>query len=426
MKVLLVSTWDSKGGAAVASSRLWKTLKRHTSLEIEYLVFFKHDSTSGSIRFFEGWKHEILTWFYFVKERLFFWFYEKDSTVRYKFSPAKFGVNLYNHPLVKAADIVHLHWVNFGFLSLSGVRSLLERKKVVWTLHDMWFFTGGCHYNEGCRKFELTCLNCPYIKGNREKDLSTTVFEIKYELFTKFRSQLYITPPSKWMTSELKKSTIGKHLYHKTIPYPIDTEFFKPKNRKDILSKMGLEAKKKYLLFGAMNLEDQRKGFQYIRKIFNEGLIEDEVCLLLFGKINNESFLQNIPNVQLGFVRSHRILVDIYNLAHCFLLPSQMDNLPNTAIESIACGTPVIAFDVGGVSDIIEHKREGYLAQPFDIRDFAKGINYAIEEKNFERLSSQSREKAVTVFSEKHIAQLHENLYQSLTNNYPNSSPGNK
>jgi len=418
MKVVILSTWDNVGGAAVAAKRLVKALSKLSDIDVHYIVLFKKDKSNLSQSYFGGLWGKWIPWVYFILERLSFYPFEKSKDVRFQFSPARFGVDVLKNKQIREADIVHLHWVNFGYISLQSLTSLLRQKKVVWTFHDMWFFTGGCHYSNNCRNFEKKCGHCPYVKHGGSNDLSHIIWLKKNRILNSEDHGLNIVAPSRWMLSEFTSSSLVNGITAHQIPYAIDTDIFKPGDRKELCTKFSLEENKLYLLFGAVNLKDERKGFQFLKEVFNKGLLDIEFELLIFGNDEDDSdSLSQIPHRRLGYFCSEQELSEVYAVADIFLLPSLMDNLPNTAIESIACGTPVAAFDVGGISDIIEHKKEGYLAHPYNISDLAGGIQFILDKANTTTLSKNCREKALQVFCEQTIANQHIQLYQALINN---------
>ncbi|MBC7408548.1 MAG: glycosyltransferase family 4 protein, partial [Arcicella sp.] len=342
---------------------------------------------------------------------------------RFIFSQAKIGIDISNHPLIQKSDIIHLHWINFGFLSLNSLEKLfIIHKPIVWTLHDMWVFTGGCHYSRECTNYERNCGNCvQFLKDPAENDLSHQVWERKKEIFSK--ANVTIVTCSEWLAQKARESSLLKDKTIVSIPNPIDTDVFRSIEKSIARGNFKLSPDKKYILFGAVKISDARKGFAYFAEaisIINQQLIinnidSDNIEVLIFGQAQAADF-EGLPfkvNI-LGKLSDLETIATAYSVASVFVSPSIEDNLPNTIMESMACGTPVVGFDVGGIPEMIDHEKSGYLAKYKSSEDLAKGIYWILFNADYQLLANNSRQKVLDNYSEKVVAEKYKKVYQSL------------
>ena len=422
MKITILSTFDNFGGAAIAASRLNKALNNNGLLS-NMLVQDKKGNLPNVESIAQNWFQKKLALLRFALDRYQFAFYEKNKDVRFIFSQAKIGVDIHNHPLIQQSDIIHLHWINFGFLSLNSLEKLLiTNKPIVWTLHDMWVFTGGCHYSRECINYEKNCGNCvQFLKNPSGNDLSNQVWEHKKEFFSK--ANVTIVTCSEWLAQKARESSLLKDKTIVSIPNPIDTDVFRPIEKSIARGNFKLSPDKKYILFGAVKISDERKGFAYFAEaisIINEQLIINNIDLvnieiIIFGQAQASDF-EGLPfkvNI-LGKLSDLETIATAYSAASVFVSPSIEDNLPNTIMESMACGTPVVGFDVGGIPEMINHKKSGYLAKYKSSEDLAKGIYWTLFDANYEALVNNSRQKVLDNYSEKVVAEKYKKVYQSL------------
>jgi glycosyltransferase involved in cell wall biosynthesis len=356
----------------------------------------------------------------FATDRFYFMLHEKNKQVRFAFSPANTGTDISKHPLIQNADIVHLHWINFGFLSLQSIEKLIQTgKPIVWTLHDMWAFTGGCHYSGECKKYQTYCHSCPFLKSPQPKDLSYRVFEKKLALFAK--ASISFVACSNWLADCARQSRLIQNFYIQAISNPIDTTIYKPAEKSEAKKALQLSTDKKLILFGAFKITDTRKGFTYLLEALillqnKYPYMLNEVGLLVFGKTTEDDLWKNItfPVYNLGKVSQTEQLVNIYNAADVFVLPSLEDNLPNTIMESMACGTPVVAFNTGGIPEMINHLENGYLATYRSAADLAEGIYQVLFKQPYSLLSKASRQKVIENYSEEKVAEAYKQIYSKL------------
>jgi len=414
----LINTSDTGGGAPVACMRLLKALEAQ-SVDVKMLVQNKKTNEPRVISILSTWFDQQKANANLLLERLpFIFFYARNKSVRFAFSMANTGSSVINEPAVADADILHLHWTNFGFLSIDNLNELVQSgKPIVWTLHDMWAFTGGCHYAGICDHFKGECGDCYFLKNSGPGDLSHRGWIAKAALFADKPNITFITC-SNWLAREAKKSTLLKEFRIEAIPNPIDTAIYLPKDRTAARKKHGIGADVKLILFGAANIMDRRKGLTYLIEALNilkKDYPSGQVEIAIFGK--NKHFDVNLlpfPVHQLGLITSQTDLVDIYCMADVTVSPSLEDNLPNIIMESMACGTPVVAFDTGGIPDMIDHQQNGYLAQFKSGEDLARGIHHVLFLADSGEMATAARNKVINNFSNEKVAAQYINVYKSV------------
>ncbi|MBW4890544.1 glycosyltransferase family 4 protein [Mucilaginibacter sp. HMF5004] len=419
MKVTLINTSDAGGGAPAACMRLLNALAPD-GVDVHLLAQNKYTAEERVEAVADDALGELKAKIDFYCERIpFILFHERDETVRFAFSTAPAGSNISDNHLVRNADVLHLHWTNSGFLSIKNIRQLIAlNKPVVWTLHDMWAFTGGCHYSGDCDRFLNECGNCPLLKDASDNDISRKGWKRKKELYAGVKNLVFVTC-SNWLAEVARSSSLLKDFRIEAIPNPIDTDLYSPQNKSKARAKLDIAANAKVILFGAANINHTRKGITYLVEALyrlkadypQPGNIE----VVIFGK--NKGFdIAQIPFKvhQLGIINSQSKLAEIYSLADVFVLPSLEDNLPNMVMEALACGTPVVAFNTGGLPDLVDHKQNGYLAAYKSAEDMAKGIDFVLNSAEGNMLSSAARNKVVDNFSNEIVAAKYKALYQSI------------
>lgn len=390
MKIVHLSTYHTFGGAAIAASRLHHALLSE-GVESALLVQQTEREEANVVSFATGFWSKKLAFGRFVGERLYFSLKAESKDVRFHFSPLLTGVDITSHPLVQAADVIHLHWINFGFLSLKSLEKLFSLgKPVVWTMHDMSTFTGGCHYSRDCDNYLTHCHHCPYLRKPAAHDLSFRAFSQKITLFKNVN--LTLISPSQWLAVLAQKAATTQHLTTVAIPNLIDTSIFKPINKQEAKGKLGLNTKKKWMLFAGVNTQDPRKGFAYFKEathLLNDK--KEEWGIVVFGKAQSEEMVMlGLEVKSLGSIPADKV-VDVYQAAEVMVVPSLEDNYPNTVIEAMACGTPVVGFDTGGIREQILHFETGYVAELYSSEDLAKGIQFALDNPHYEQLSEANR-----------------------------------
>ena len=279
------------------------------------------------------------------------------------------------------------------------------KKPIIWTFHDMWAFCGAEHYTNDNRWQE------GYTKENRSKneggfDLNKWTWKRKYKYW---KQPIQIISPSKWLAECVQKSKLMSEWPVSIIPYPIDLNFWKEVNKKTAREILGIPQDIDLLLFGSMGGSlDYRKGFDLLKnslKKFKKNFEFRNFELAVFGEGTKKNKTKEVDfSIRyIGKLQDDISIKLMYNAADALVITSRQDNLPNTAIEAQACGLPVIAFNIGGLPDIIEHKISGYLASAFDLDDFANGIDWVLNRKLTRNLNEQSRENALKKFSPKKL-----------------------
>lgn len=340
------------------------------------------------------------------------------------FSFPVWGNDISGHQLVKSADIIHLHWINHAFLRPQDIAKLSGlNKPIVWTFHDSNAFTGGCHVRYDCDYFMKECGNCPILKYQGPDDSSHQIWKKKENAYSKL--DITIIAPSRWMVESVKKSGIFGSANVVNIPNTLDTNVFKPTAKLEARAKLGLDPGKFILMSGFMpSRKDLHKGTPYLIEaidlfIKNPEVSADSVELLVFGNRDEKNVPEfSIPTTFLGTISDDEKLALCYSAADVFLAPSLEDNLPNTVMESLACGTPLAAFTTGGIPDMVKHKYNGYLAEYRSSADLAAGIAWIYNYPDKAELNLNARQTIEDYFSEGTIAEKHIELYKSLLNNH--------
>jgi glycosyltransferase involved in cell wall biosynthesis len=424
MKIAFLNTDDFTGGAAIASLRLAQTIieKGH---DVTYFCVNKKSNHKFVKPIDNGFFFDLNYKFKFALERLFFSLYRKNKEVGFAFSPANTGFDLTKKINLKSFDLIHIHWTNFGFLSISDLEKVFSLNiPIVFTLHDMWLFTGGCHHSGDCLNFKESCGNCKqYLKKPSDFDLSFHVLVKKKKVFSKLNN-LNIVGCSQWITQRSQASSLLSKFTHFSIPNPLDKSLFYPKNKSTARQNLRLDSNKTYLLFVAMKVSVIWKGFYLLEESLNElkkthsNNESKDIELLVVGQANPldfESFPFKIH--LLGHIKDTELMNDIYNASDVFVTSSIQENLPNTIMESMATGTPCVGFNVGGIPEMIEHKKTGYLATYKSAPDLAKGINWVINESIIEELKTNCVEKVKSEFEKEVVATKYLEVYKSLTSN---------
>lgn len=333
------------------------------------------------------------------------------------FSPALMGYfRPVRDPRVQSADVVCLYWVNGGFVRPEALHGLTQ--PLVWRLSDMWPFTGGCHYSGSCTRYEQSCGSCPTLTSAREHDLSRRLWERKLVAWKDLN--LTVVAPSRWIAQCARESSLFRDRRIDIIPTGVDLERFKPVDMSVARLVWNLPLDKKLILFGALDPQgDSRKGHQLLLEalalLANEST-RDQYHAVIFGgsEPSNETVLP-IDATHVGHISDEERLALLYAAADVFVCPSLSDNLPNVAIEAIACGCPVAAFAIGGMADIVDHEQNGFLASFTDARELAQAVRWILEDANRRmELSRKAREKAERAFSLSQQAARYFTLYQEL------------
>jgi glycosyltransferase involved in cell wall biosynthesis len=319
--------------------------------------------------------------------------------------------NLRKHPLYKEADVITLHCIHEGFLSYLGLPWLTE-KPTVFNMHDMWAFTGQCHYSYDCDRWQTGCGKCPYPGYKLKRD--STHLEWKLKDWVYRHSKLHIATTGTWMTQKVKQSMLNRFPIQQ-IPNSVDTTIYTPRNQQEVRTELGLPLDKKILMFGALGLKDLRKGGDLLVKILQAlpDSLRSETVLITMGRQETLPGHVDIPTVNFGFVESDEQKAKLYAAADLFLFPTRADNAPLVLVESMACGTPMVSFQVGGVPDIVRPGFTGLLAEPENVAGFRDCIVRLLEEDVLRQsLRQKCREVAEQEYSMVLYTQRFVKLYQ--------------
>lgn len=323
------------------------------------------------------------------------------------------------HSFYKDADILNFHNLHTGYFNYLAIPSLTENKPAVFTLHDMWSFTGHCAYSYDCDRWKIGCGKCPYPDTYPAVSRDNTRLEWKLKNWVYSRSNLTIVTPSKWLTEQAQQSMLNRFPIHH-IPYSIDTEAYQPLDSEQCRSLLGIPTGKKVIMFGAESLKDSRKGGDLLLKALQNlpASLKAETVLLTLGNSGDTiSEAVEITTLNLGYVSSDRLKSIAYSAADLFIFPTRADNLPLVLQESISCGTPMVSFKVGGVPDLVRPGVTGYLATPEDADDFCNGIVELLEDDSLrERMSENCRAIAREEYSLELQAKRYLELYHHLQN----------
>jgi glycosyltransferase involved in cell wall biosynthesis len=411
MKTLIVSTDDGLGGAGKAAYRLLKSLQK-IHADATMLVEFKTTGDESVLRpnVFTRKLTENTASF---PAKLFARFYPAFES---KFFEANCIPNWIEKSIAQfESSIVHMHWISRGFIPISSIPQI--NKPIVWTLHDMWGFTGGCHYTGDCNRYSESCGACPQLGSSSERDVTRWIWKRKQRAYQ--RLNLTLVTPSHWLADRARESSLFQSFRIEVIPNGLDLNTFKPIDKRIARDLLSLPQDKMLILFGSYLNSDPRKGFQFLQPAIKRLSVAKpghNMEAVIFGATEpaNPPDL-GMPVRYLGRYQDELSMALTYSAADVFVAPSVQDNLPNTVMEASACATPSVAFNVGGLADLVEHERTGYLARPFEVDDLAYGLSWLLNEKqSLDACGKQARKKVECEFEASFIARRHQALYEEL------------
>jgi glycosyltransferase involved in cell wall biosynthesis len=422
LKVVHLNTYEGNGGAGRACLRLNNALKA-SGTDSSVLVFTHLKESTETKALSNNFFQKALAVLYILAERYLVQFFVK--ALKTPFSLQWFGRSVIKHPDVKNADIIHLHWINHGFLSPKFLAQLDELEKpIVWTFHDSNAFTGGCHVRYACEHFHKECGFCPLLKKSHKNDISHQTWMRKSRAYSELNC--HIVAPSQWMADSVKFSSLMGFRAVTVIPNTIETNVFKPYVKAEAKKMLKIPADKFVLMSGFMpSKNDKHKGTEYLIEALNDlstrpGVVKEDIELLIFGNKDNADMPEfPFKTTFLGTISNDEHLAKCYSAADVFITPSLEDNLPNTVMEALSCATPVVAFATGGIPDMVKHLENGYLAEYQNAEDLATGIEWLYQDENAPDIQKEARKTILTYFSEPVIAEKHMDLYQSLLNLQP-------
>jgi glycosyltransferase involved in cell wall biosynthesis len=312
------------------------------------------------------------------------------------------------------SDIVHLHWVGGGLLPIRDLRKL--KRPIIWTLHDSWPFTGGCHIPYDCELYRQLCGDCPQLRSQRERDLSRITLQHKLRHWRDL--EMTIIAPSRWIASLAATSTLFRDRSIKVIPNGLDLEVFAPFDKQEARKQLGLPQNARLILFSAFaGVANWNKGGDLLRDSLCRLCNLDDgrgILLLLAGSRRDPPAAYfPVPVVNYGVVNEDAKKRLIYAAADITAVPSRSENLCYVVMESMACGTPCISFPVGGVPDMVDHLENGYLAEALSSEDFAAGISWMFnDDARLAVMARNARQKIVANHGDIEIARQYATVYR--------------
>jgi len=416
MKILHLNTYEKTGGAAIAAKRIHNGLLQKGINSI-YRVAFR-STQNLSVHGPQKPKETILA---ILQHNINNFTARKyrSKNPKYYYSPGYFPGITANTIQSYKPDIINLHWISDCYIRIETISKI--DYPIVWTIHDSWPFTGGCHVPFDCRRYMEKCEECPALDSTTHRNLSTKVL-LRKKISWK-HSNMTIVAPSRWLAECSKKSSLFQNNRVEVIPNGIDVSCFKPVDKKTARSVLNLPLEKTILLFGGNNATNAKnKGFHMfkdsLQKIANK-LQPEKIIVAIFGEPKKpESFEAGFKIQHMGIFNDEISMALLYSAADAIIVPSIQESFGLTAAEALSCGTPVVAFDTSGLKDIVDHKQNGYLAPLYDTEEMARGISWVIENtERWEELSKNAREKVVKNFSLKKVAEKYYNLYCEILDN---------
>lgn len=413
MKIAIVSTSANDGGAARAANRL-----HHGLLKIgcESFMYVRQGSSEGVVSFLSD-----ISLMAKVKRKARSKFFDLSFSRYAKSRPS--GLEIFTDDRspfgsssivnIPDCDVVNLHWVA-GFIDYSALPKL-ARIPMVWTLHDMNPFTGGCHYDNGCDKYLMDCGACPQLGSSDRTDLSSNIWHRKQAAFNKFNPEKFrVVAPSKWLAKEAKRSALFSRFDVSVIPYGLDLNFFAPRNSSDLRQAFDIPTNAQVILFLADSVQNKRKGFQFLLDAIDSLGVTSQLVFVSVGSGTFEMPV-SVRHIHIGRVEDDRLLSMIYSLADVFVVPSIQDNLPNTVLESMACGTPVVGFDIGGIPDMVKNGQTGFVVPAGDVIGLKVAIEKVLGDTELRNsMSHQCRDVAVREYDLNEQASRYSNLYNQI------------
>jgi glycosyltransferase involved in cell wall biosynthesis len=414
MKVLILCTSDYKGGAARATYRLHQGLR---SIDVcsQMMVQEKQSDDKTVIgSSFESGIGKTKTGLRLILERLPLKLYANRSNTPY--SPQWLPNNLTSKIKEFTPDIINLHWIGEGYLRIESIARF--NQPIIWTLHDSWAFTGGCHIPFDCNRYLSSCGSCPQLGSQKNWDMSRWIWQRKLKAWKNLN--LTIVTPSHWLAQCARSSSLFKDLRVEVIPHGLNTTIYSPREKSMARTMLNLPQDKQIIVFGAIDsLSDRNKGFHLLQlalQNLSQSGWQDNLEIAVFGASESKEPTDLGFKVHyLGKFADCLALSLVYSAADVMIVPSLQESFGQTAFEAMACGTPVVAFNATGLKDIVDHQQNGYLAQPYETEDLARGIAWVLENKErHQKLSYHAREKTENEFTLEIQAHRYLSLYTEI------------
>ena len=413
-----ISTWDRSGGAAIAAHRLHKSLlnlgcgssmfvqNRLLNREVDIFQFQRSPKFHLKVlRRLRGLNLEL--------SKKLYTFQRPEGLD--KFTDDRSGYCGEFIDAVPPSEILHFHWAA-DFIQMGNVvRRIGGQVPLVFTLHDMNLFTGGCHYDLNCGKFKTQCGACPQLGSNFLRDRAYCNFLRRRRAFKKLgSSDVKIVCPSAWMASEAASSKVLGHLDVEVIANGIDLDIFYARNKDNAREALGIPKHMRVVLFVSEATANKRKGLGLLVEALSAMTRKSGLLLLTVGNGIPEN-LPQLPHVHIGSINSESLMASVYSAADLFVAPYEQDNLPNTIIESMACETPVVAFDTGGIPEIVTHRLNGILLREKSANELGKELDTLLASDNeISRLSAGCRSEVERKFDSTKQGKRYLELYETL------------
>ncbi|TBU86362.1 glycosyltransferase family 4 protein [Phytopseudomonas dryadis] len=397
MKILMLNAHESKGGAARAARRICDALSQvGVDVQFQY-VYPQAMGLRDKGRFLFRALRDRLPALLSARKRVMF-------SAGFVANPALVAkIN------TSDADIVHLHWVNAGALSIADL--LRIEKPLIWTLHDNWAFTGGCHVMWDCQRYTSGCGACPVLGSGDAEDLSARLYRRKRLIYE--RLNLTFTCVSRWLAECAQASGLTYDQNIAYLPNMIDCQRFTPGNQMLERERLDIPLGRQIILFGAnAALRDANKGYVLLLSALADLPPDADIELVFFGDSSSVDSIGGFPVRWMGHVADDAVLIALYRAADVMVVPSLQESFGQTALEAMACGTPVVAFAATGLVDIVDHQINGYLAKPYIASDIAQGIEWVLGHPDYPALARAARVKAESCFDQRHVALQYLNLYE--------------
>ena len=393
MRILLVNTSENVGGAAIACRRLMDALTLN----------------GAEVRMLTAPRRRGL-WCKAIERLMLLPFMGFSWRKSWSIDVNWLGTDITATEEYRWADVVHLHWVNQGMVSMSQLRRLARGgKPLVWTMHDVWNATAVCHLTLDCQQYRSGCSDCPMTCNA----LARHTWRQKQRLYA--TAPIRFTTCSEWLRSQALESKLMREQSVTAIPNPIDTRGFHPSSREAARRSIGItNMEQRIVLFVAQRLDNPFKGVRYLIEAMRQFDKKDNIALAIMGSNGNEvaAALPGIKTYDLGYQSNPQHIAQIYAASDVFVLPSLSENLPNTIMEAMACGIPSVGFRIGGIPEMIDHQQNGYVAEPHNATDLANGIIYCTAPENISRLSAACLAKVEQTYSQRAVAARFMELYE--------------
>ncbi|MCP4535639.1 MAG: glycosyltransferase [Chloroflexi bacterium] len=414
-----VNTFDTGGGAARAAYRLHTGLRQlgHAS-KIIVAEQRLNDPTITAVS--DGFSRKVwrrLRWRYLPLRFVRYWISRPTGYTLFSSDCMQSVVNWQKQ--LSSCNIVNLHWVAQFINYRAFFAAVPNLIPVVWTLHDMNAFTGGCHTALECENYVKNCGACPQLGSNNPRDVSYKLWQYKREIYHRIKpGRLHIVTPSRWLAAQVQRSSLLHSFDVSVIPNSLDTAIFAPQDQWAARDKLGISQETNVILFVANSITIKHKGFSYLLRALHN--LQDIFLVSLGG--DAPQIEASIPHLHLGRITDNHQMAQAYSAADIFVISSLQENLPNTVMESLACGTPVIGFSVGGIPDMVRPGITGWLVPPKDADGLGAVITQAFQEPStLEQMAINCRRIAVQEYALEVQAQKYSELYHKMMHDEKNS-----